>query len=244
MIISMKNKLFATALISLTLLLGACSLSGNENSSETGSPKPSSAPEPTCEAVTPTPGSETLIPTPDSADISYSPPDASVKTPIKGDAQISQEQAVKWAKENGASDLFCEIAQYYWKYGTETGIRPEVMYAQAALETNYGNFGGRVTADMNNYAGVKTISATGDNPEDHETFPTKEDGVRGHFNHMCAYTGTNPVGTPHNRYYLALSADWAGTVQYVEDLGGKWCPDPEYGKTILNVFLDKMLDNK
>ena len=35
---------------------------------------------------------------------------------------------------------------------------------------------------MNNWAGIKTLEAISDRPEDHETFITPEDGVRAHFN--------------------------------------------------------------
>lgn len=179
----------------------------------------------------------TLSPMPDSP---APQPTDSAGTPILGSAQISVDSAKKWAEEHNASALFLELADLYWEYGEKTGIRPEVMYAQAAKETAYGRFGGRVTPDMNNFAGIKRVDATSDATDDHERFPTREDGVRAHYNHMTAYTGLEPIGTPHNRYYYVLSTDWAGTIKYVEELGGRWCPDPDYGNDIVRTFLGGM----
>lgn len=161
-------------------------------------------------------------------------------TPILGESQISMEAAIAWAKANDASDLFIDAAQYYWKYGELTGIRPEVLYAQAAKETGYGRYGGRVLPEMNNFAGIKKYGAVGDATEDHETFETREDGVRGHFNHMSAYVGTDPIGEVHGRYNSVKSLSWAGTIVYVEDLGGRWCPDLYYGYAIVKDLLNKM----
>lgn len=160
------------------------------------------------------------------------------KTPITGDAQITAEQAQSWAAAKGAADRFIEAAPLYWKYGEITGIRPEVMYAQAGKETAYGNYGGAVLPEMNNWAGIKIKSPEGDRTEDHETFATPDDGVRAHFNHMSAYVGLEPVGEPHDRYYVVKTISWAGTVKFVEQLGGRWCPDINYGYDIL-----KMIEN-
>lgn len=165
-------------------------------------------------------------------------------TPILGKAQVDCETAVKWAENMGAAQIFIDAAPIYWKYGELTGIRPEVLYCQAAKETNYGKYTGQVTPDMNNWAGIKRADATGDAPEDHESFATPDDGVRAHFNHMAAYVGVDPVGETHPRYDAALSRSWAGSVRYVEQLGGKWAPDENYGKSIVNDFLDKLLETK
>lgn len=160
------------------------------------------------------------------------------KTPITGDAEVTAEQAQKWARDKGAHERFIDIAPLYWEYGKLMGIRPEIMYAQAGKETAYGNYGGAVLPEMNNWAGIKIKKPTGDKTEDHETFATPEDGVRGHYNHMGAYVGLAPIGEPHERYYVVKTIAWAGTVKYAEQLGGRWCPDINYGYDIL-----KMIEN-
>ena len=162
------------------------------------------------------------------------------ETPLLGASEHTLEQAVSWAQKRGAHDRFIEVAPLYWHYGEIFGIRADVMYAQAAKETGFGKYGGRVLPEMNNWAGIKKYGATGDATEDHESFLTPDDGVRAHFNHMSAYVGVSPVGETHGRYKSVKSLKWAGTVKFVEELGGKWCPDINYGYSILHDYVNKM----
>ncbi|MFY9175197.1 MAG: N-acetylmuramoyl-L-alanine amidase [Peptococcia bacterium] len=157
-------------------------------------------------------------------------------TPITGPPQATVAQAQAWAAKMGAHQRFISIAPLYWHYGQLTGIRPEVLYTQSAKETAYGRYGGAVTPDMYNWCGVKTANATGDRREDHQSFATPDDGVRAHFNHMSAYVGLKPVGTPHPRYYVVQGMAWAGTVRDVEELGGKWAPSASYGQDIVKML--------
>lgn len=157
-------------------------------------------------------------------------------TPILGPPQATVAQAQEWARKNNAHQRFIDIAPVYWRYGQLTGIRPEVLYAQSGHETGFGRYGGAVTPEMNNWAGIKVKSPVGDRREDHETFATPEDGVRAHFNHVCAYVGYEPVGEPHPRYYVVKSMPWAGAARYVEELGGKWAPSATYGQSIVKLI--------
>lgn len=175
---------------------------------------------------------------------SLTSPAPKTQTPIVGDAQVTLEQAKKWAQGRDAHQRYIDIADIYWKYGAETGIRPEVLYAQAAKETNFGKFTGNVTPEHNNWAGIKTVEATGDTPDDHERFATPDDGVRAHFNHMAAYVGVQPVGQPHGRYEIVKSISWAGTVKYIEELSDKWAPEATYGEDLLANYLQPMMEIK
>jgi len=166
------------------------------------------------------------------------------QTPIVGEPSVTLEQAKQWAVNKKSHQRFIDIADYYWYYGNITGIRPEILYAQAAKETNYGKYTGKVVPEQNNWAGIKTKNATGDTTYDHESFATPEDGVRAHFNHMCAYIGLEPLGTPHGRYYSVKSLSWAGTVRTVEELGGKWAPHPDYGVSIMTDYVYDMQNTK
>lgn len=163
-------------------------------------------------------------------------------TPIAGSSTVSLEKAKAWAKSRGAHERFLNIADIYWKYGKEMNIRPEVLYAQAAKETNFGKYTGNVVPEQNNWAGIKTKQANGDTTEDHESFSSPEDGVRAHFNHMSAYLGTQPKGKTHDRYAMVVSASWAGSIQYAEELGGHWAPDPSYGIDLVEHYLKPMTE--
>ena len=162
-------------------------------------------------------------------------------TPLVDVAGCTVEEAKAWAEKMGAHQRFIDIADLYWQYGELTGIRPDILYAQAAKETGYGKYGGAVLPEQNNWAGIKKYGATEDRTEDHEDFLTPEDGVRGHFNHISAYIGLEPIGEPHGRYNSVKSISWAGTVKTLEELGGKWCPDLYYGYSILHDYIEKMV---
>ena len=164
--------------------------------------------------------------------------------PIIGEAQVDAETAKAWAKNKGAAQLFIDAADLYWKYGKETGLRPEVLYAQAAKETAYGKYTGNVVPEQHNFAGIKTVTASGDTTYDHESFATADDGVRAHFNHMAAYVGVQPVGEVHGRYNVVMSTDWAGTIRTVSQLGGRWAPDQEYGNSIIQDYLYPMMQTQ
>ena len=167
------------------------------------------------------------------------------KTPILGEPQATVHQAKEWAKERDAHQRFIDIAPVYWEIGQEIGIRPEVAYCQSAKETAFGRYGGVVSPEANNWAGIK-IREGGPNsdPDAHEKFDTPEDGVRAHFNHLAAYVGLNPIGEPHGRYHTVMTIDWAGTIRYVEEFGGRWAPSEEYGKSIVNDYLNGLLNTE
>lgn len=216
-----------------------------------GEPAPSPEPEKTDPVNTPEP-EETAAPDtsdPNTSSQGTAEPEETAKperpetsTPLVGSSAASLEQAIQWAKNRNADQRFIDVAELYWKYGEITGIRADIMYAQAAKETNFGKYTGQVTPEQNNWAGIKKKGATGDLPEDHEDFATPDDGVRGHFNHMSAYIGLEPTGEPHGRYFSVKTLAWAGTVKTVEELGGKWCPDTTYGFSIIDDFLTPMLN--
>lgn len=164
------------------------------------------------------------------------------RTPIIGPPQATVEQAQEWARRRGATQQFISLAPPYWKYGVLYGIRPEVMYAQAAKETAFGRFGGAVTPDMHNFAGIKVLNPKGDAREDHESFPDDETGVHAHYQHMSAYVGLASLGEKtHPRQDLVRKLPWAGSIRYVEELGGRWAPSTDYGRSIVRDYLESLL---
>lgn len=164
------------------------------------------------------------------------PEDPATATPIVSISKVSLARAQQWAIEKGAHQRFIDIAPHYWDYGKKSGIRPEVLYAQAAYETGFGRFSGIVQPEYNNWAGIKTVKATGDKPEDYEQFASPEDGARAHFNHMSAYVGLDPIGEPHGRYHSVSRLAWAGSIKVVEDLSGRWAPSPTYHERIITLL--------
>ena len=163
-------------------------------------------------------------------------------TPILGTPQATVEQAEGWARSRRATQQFISLAVLYWRHGIEYGIRPEVAYAQAAKETAFGRFGGAVTPDMRNFCGLKIKEPKGDVREDHAAFPDDDTGMRAHYQHLAAYVGLAPIGNVVDpRYNLVRSLPWAGAIDLVEDLGAKWAPNPDYGRSIVGDYLVPML---
>jgi len=157
---------------------------------------------------------------------------------ILDETAVSVARAQSWAVRKKAHQRFIDIAPTYWQYGHLTGICPEVLYAQAAYETGFGHFNGQVPPSYNNWAGIKTASASGNKPEDHDQFKTPQDGVQAHFNHMAAYVGLRPIGEQHGRYFVVICLPWAGTIKIVEELSGKWAPSANYHIRIRDFVLE------
>ena len=76
------------------------------------------------------------------------------------------------------------------------------------------------------------------------SFTTPSDGIEAQFQHWHAYYygGNLPSGTkvPDPRRDAVLKSGWAGKLQYVEDLGGRWAPSPDYGSSIVNDYMKVM----
>ena len=126
------------------------------------------------------------------------------------------------------------LADHYVRYAAEAGLRADLLWAQMIHETGYGTYGGCVTPDQNNYAG---IGATGGG-EPGWSFSTAEAGVLAHIAHMVAYV------------YESSPVEWAnastdprfdfvnprGVAVVLADLNGRWAvPGTTYGERIEEI---------
>jgi len=131
-------------------------------------------------------------------------------------------------------------------WGEAVGIRPDLMLAQEMFETGWGYFGGIVTPEHHNVAGIKGGDPrAADLPEDFERFASWSEGVRAHANHLAAYCGATPVlgpnGEPiHDRYYVVKSLPWAGTLETTDGLAGNWSIREDYAEVLHKSFLDPL----
>ncbi|MBK9181429.1 MAG: peptidoglycan-binding protein [Acidimicrobiales bacterium] len=174
-------------------------------------------------------------------------------TPIAGPPRATAGEAAAWAHTRGAHPLVDGVAPLYWTYAPQIGIRPEVAFCQAMLETGWLTFGvgtadGRgVDAGWHNPCGLKVAApnpaAHPDAPEQHQRFPTWEAGVRAHLAHLAVYAGLKaPPGwaAPRTAAPWFRSDRW-GKATTVEQLGGQWAPSPGYG-TRLAVLVASLAD--
>lgn len=165
---------------------------------------------------------------------------------IRGTAIATEEQAWRWLSANGAHSRAYDWVDSAWAWGEAVGIRPDLMLAQEMFETGWGYFGGIVAPEQYNVAGIKIGDPNAaDLREDFERFDSWSEGVRGHANHLAAYSGATPVlgptGEPvHDRYYIVVSSPWAGTVETTDGLSEKWSTRSDYAQVLHESFLDPL----
>ncbi|WP_229711359.1 glucosaminidase domain-containing protein [Pectinatus frisingensis] len=164
----------------------------------------------------------------------YTSPDS-----IMGTATATPEQCVRYLLRVNPNPSISvspqELVSYYYQEGSREGVRPDVAFAQALVETGFFRYGGTVTPDQNNYCGLGTTSTIVKGAY----FPTSELGVRAHIQHLLAYASTNvpkePIIDP--RYSLVRSIYQTGTLKTWQDLNGRWAvPGDIYGQNILRIY--------
>ena len=141
--------------------------------------------------------------------------------------------------KGGAGDLekFVEI---YMEEASAEGIKAEVAFAQAMLETNYLQFNGDVSIEQFNFAGLGAVG----NGNKGESFDDVREGIRAHIQHLKAYANTEPLAQScvDNRFEYVRR----GSAPYVEWLGIQenpygvgWAAAENYGFNIVKL-IEKM----
>lgn len=158
---------------------------------------------------------------------------------ILGRPLHSRTSAEKYARSVGGTQYIMKTIPYYYKLAPKVGIAPDVLLAQAILETGRGHYGG--DSKPWNMAGIKKGGNVGDEPRDFERPATAREGVRMHVNHMAAYTGKKPLGTPHDRFHDARAAQksrgwWVRKISQLG--GGVWATDTTYSGKIRRILDD------
>jgi Mannosyl-glycoprotein endo-beta-N-acetylglucosaminidase len=154
---------------------------------------------------------------------------------ILGAPRYSQATVERYARSIDCSRYIMKTIPIYYRLAPRRNIAPEVLIAQAIVETGRGYYGG--DSKPWNMAGIKKGGPVGDDPKDFEVPPTAYQGVRMHVNHMAAYTGKRPIGKPHDRFYDARAAQsrrgwWVRRISQLGD--GIWAEDPTYASKIRN----------
>jgi|SRR5215203_431082 len=159
---------------------------------------------------------------------------------ILGAPRYSQTTVESYARSIDSSRYIMKTIPLYYRLAPRRNIAPDVLVAQAIVETGRGYYKG--DSKPWNMAGIKKGGTVHDAPKDFEVPPTAYEGVRMHVNHMAAYTGKRPVGEPHDRFYDARAAQerrgwWVRRISRLGD--GIWAEDPTYASKIRN-HLDNM----
>ena len=127
-----------------------------------------------------------------------------------------------------------EIACKYISVGKKYGIRGDIAFCQAILETNYFRFGNgsAVTKDQHNYCGMGVTSKGVKG----NTFKTIGEGVTAHIQHLYAYACK--LDLPKNEILIDPRFKYVkrGCSPTWYMLGGKWSTSKEYGYKILSIY--------
>lgn len=135
-------------------------------------------------------------------------------------------------------EAFCQI---YLEECQAEGLKAEVAFCQAMLETGFLRYGGDVQINQYNFAG---LGATG-NGAPGNSFGSVRVGVRAQVQHLKAYASTAELNNPQvdSRFKYVER----GTAPYVEWLGQKenpyvkgWATAKNYGYNIVNLYIAKL----
>jgi len=144
----------------------------------------------------------------------------------------------RWADSKRCADVFHDIIDAGWEQAGEIGIDAAIFVAQAAKESGFGRFGGVIDASFHNSCGLKT--ATGgdnDDPDAHMRFRDWDRGTRAHCAHLALYAGTVSTAQAKRLGDPRAFESIHGVAPTVQELGGKWAPDPAYGRSIVRDLL-------
>ena len=111
------------------------------------------------------------------------------------------------------------------------GVRADVVFCQAMLETGWLEYGGDVSAQQYNFAG---IGATGGGIAG-ASFPDVRTGIRAQVQHLKAYASTAALNQEcvDPRFHLVTR----GVAPTLPDLDGRWAvPGEGYGESILGLI--------
>lgn len=165
------------------------------------------------------------------------PPARAARTAIRGTAAATVEQAQDWARSKRATQQFIDLAPLYWSLSpVRGGVRADIAYVQAAVETGWGRFGGVIDATYNNPCGLKTrTGGSNTDPNAHNRFASWEQGVTACIDHLALYAGSPGyprADTPDPRHFTSIT----GVAPTVEDLSQRWATSATYGAQILNLL--------
>lgn len=123
---------------------------------------------------------------------------------LLNNSSISEEDA------ETVADSYLTISKIY-------GVRGDVAFFQAMLETGYLNYGGEVDPSWHNYCGLKNEDGSG-----YAMYGSIQDGVEAHIQHLYCYASNDPIPEGREQLDPRFFTFLRGSVTCFEDLGGRW----------------------
>ena len=158
-----------------------------------------------------------------------------------------------WALSKGGADTIEAFAQICYEEATSEKIKPELIFAQAMLETGWLRFGGDVKIEQFNFAG---LGATGNGVRGQDFSKYRENGVRmglrAQVQHMKAYAIKNVKKEQLSHACVDERFDYVakGSSPYIEWLGIQenpyrkgWASGKNYGFNLIKVMKELSAQN-
>lgn len=187
----------------------------------------------------------------------YAPDDENIYLPIMGSTQTSVDQMVRYYNANtsgydtfkskydgkydgclakGGASTINQFAQIVYEEAIAEDVKPEVVFVQCMKETAFLKYGGEVSPNQYNFAG---IGATGS--VHGASFENVRMGIRAHVQHLKVYGSLDKLINQcvDPRFNLVSR----GSAKYVEWLGKKenptgagWATSKNYGHDLVNMI--------
>lgn len=131
-------------------------------------------------------------------------------------------------------DFSDEIAEAFINVGKIYGVRGDIAFCQAILETGWFKFSGgtAVEPEQYNYCGLGVLSL-GDKGH---SFNSVVEGVTAHIQHLFAYACRNSLPADEQIIDPRFKLVSRGCASSWEQLSGRWAMNPNYGHNILRLY--------
>lgn len=154
--------------------------------------------------------------------------DSIYKTSIMGNSLSTDEEMEEFVHQRNPNAPY--LAKLYLHIGKEEGVRGDLAFSQALIDTNYFN-DANYHADSYNYISIRTHQSDG-KPV---VFQNPSEGIRAHIQHLKAYGSTQGLNTPLVDPIFHLVP--RGSVLYWEDIDKDWfLPQENYGLLIIKLW--------
>ncbi len=149
------------------------------------------------------------------------------KTTIMGTSLSTSQQMEDFLHSRNPNAPY--LAKLYLSIGLDEGIRGDIAFAQALIETDF--FKSIKCCENHNYIGIKLTEPKLQNA----IFDTPADGIRSHIQHLKAYASTERLNTPLTDPIFHLVT--RGIAPCWEDLDIHWImPKLNYGEKIISLW--------
>lgn len=164
--------------------------------------------------------------------------------PIMGQSKATKADMVAFYKASGHSyptsvyaskgaSSIEEFVTILIDVANSEGVRPDVVFCQAMLETGYLQFGGDVQAEQCNFAGIGATG--GGNPGN--SFADVREGLLAQVQHLKAYASTDALNNPCVDPRFEYLKDSRGVAPYVANLSQRWATSATYGYDITKMLV-------